>query len=319
MAGSFFSSMIWRIRIIRRVALLPVIAFLFLILPVSTAKAATPSEAYRAVIEVIAEVRLLHDANYSSAEDGVASIRPESRRPRHVLQMARTVLAKANMLATINGGGTAPVPPMPTREVTPGDVIEAVNKVSQVIAGLKSIYGVRGGPGSTPAPGKKNPNDVYAALHRLSSMIDGLGIPATVPNDVYQIADTIVFELESMAKRYGISSKPVMTKSAGKNPNDVYAHAFKLASAMRRLVQSRPNLAPAGGLTVPFKDTGKIKPEQVRYALNDLLAEIASMKIATGDLEEVRLAPIPSGTTPSNVYDRLTEALSLVERMADNA
>ncbi len=320
MAGNFFSWMLRRAcnNTTRCRAMLSGIVVLLLVLPISAAKAATPSEVYRAVSEVIAEVRLLHDANFSSADNGLTSIRPENRRPRHVLQMARTVLVKANLLATINGGGTSPVPPMPTREVTPSDVIEAVNEISQVVTGLKPIFGVQAAPGSTPAPGSKTPSDVYAALYQLSSMIERLGIPATVPNDVYQIADTIVFELKSIAKRYDIPLDTVAAKSAGKKPNDVYKRAFKLAAAMDNLIQTRPSLAPAGGIIMPFRETGMIKPEQVRYALNDILAEISAMKIALGDQEEVRPAPAPSGTTPSNVYDRLTEALRLVERMADN-
>jgi len=284
----------------------------------SMADAATPSDVFRAVNEVIVKARLLHDANLSDETMGDQSIEPTDRKPRHVLQLSRTVLDKANGLAVINGSTTVPVPPIPNREVKPDDVMESIKATSRVMAGLLPIFHVEAIVDTAAPAGKKSPNDVYAALYQLSAMIDGLGIPATVPNDVYRIADTIALELEDIVKQSG-STLPVLTgSSAGKTPKDVYDRAFELTDAVQRLLKKRPNLRPAGGFTTPQQHAGAIKPEHVRYVLNDLLAEIASMQVAGGNQKKIELASIASGRTPSDVYDRLTNAIALVEVMIAN-
>lgn len=282
----------------------------------SISEAATPTEVHNAVKKVIAKVRLLHDANFSNAD--APSIQPEGRKPRHVLQLSRTVLDKANTLATINGGATVSVPPMPSREVKPDDVLDSVHATDRVIAGLMPIFGVEAAADAVMPAGKKTPNDVYASLHQLSTMIDGLGIPATVPNDVYRISKTITLELTDMVQRSGLSMPAPPEASAGKKPQEVYDRAFDLAAALRQMLLKRPNFEPAGGLTEPQSHAGPIKPEQVRYVLNDLLAEVASMEVAAGYQKKIMLASVASGMTPSDVYDELTKALSLVEAMTSN-
>jgi len=265
---------------------------------------------------VIAKVRLLHDANFTKT--AAPPIQPEGRKPRHVLQLSRTVMDKANTLAMINGGNTVAVPPIPSREVKPDDVLDSVRATDQVIAGLLPIFGVEAAADAVAPVGKKTPNDVYAALYRLSKMIDGLGIPATVPNDVYRIAETIAQELKDMVRRSGLSLPIPPKASAGKKPQEVYDRAFDLAGAFQQMLRKQPDFAPAGGLAEPQIHKGPIKPEHVRYVLNDLLAEVASMQVAAGYQKKIVLTSVASGMTPSDVYDELTKALSLVEVMTSN-
>lgn len=118
----------------------------------STVEAATPTDVFQAVDHVIAKVRLLHGANFSDADAGVQSIRPTGRKPRHVLQFSRTILDKANTLASINRSTTAPVPPIPSREITPADVLASVEATDRVIAGLLPIFGVETMVDAAPAP-----------------------------------------------------------------------------------------------------------------------------------------------------------------------
>lgn len=293
-----------------------VAAFLVLVLPSSIAEAATPTDVFNAVDGVIAKVQRLHDANLSNGD--ASSIHPKGRKPRHVLQLSRTVLDKANTLAAINGGATIAVPPIPSREVKPDDVLEAVRALDRVISGLLPIFGAAAVADSTATGGKKTPNDVYEALYRLSKMIDGLGIPATVPNDVYRIAETITSELTDMVQRSGLSMPPPREASAGIKPKQVYDRAFDVADALQQFLQERQEFAPAGGLTKPQRHEGPIKPEHVRFVLNDLLAEIASMQVAAGHQKKIMLASVASGRTPSDVHDQLTKALALIEVMTTN-
>ncbi len=282
----------------------------------SLAEATTPTDVYRAVDEVITKVERLHHANFSNGDASL--IQPEGRKPRHVLQLSRTVLDKANTLAVINGSATFAVPPLPSREVKPADVLQSVRATDRVIAGLLPIFGVEAVADTATVDGKKTPNDVYAALNHLSKMIDGLGIPATVPNDVYRIAETITSELTDMAVRSGLSMPALPKASTGKKPNQVYDRAFDVADALQDFLQERPEFTPVGGLTEPQRHEGPIKPEHVRFVLNDLLAEIASIQVAAGHQKKIVLASAASGRTPSDVYDQLTKALALIEVMTTN-
>lgn len=295
------------------------VAIYLLAFPLLPAEATTPTEVFQAVSNVTAEIRLLHDANFTSAKNGAPSIHTENRKPRHVLQLARTVLMKANNLALINGGAMVPVLAMPAREITPGDVLAAVQLTTKVIEGLKPIFSISHKAEPVVANGKKTPSEVYAALYNLSEMIDELGIPATVPNDVHQIAETILLEVTAMARRHDVPVPSRKVASSGKTPKEVYERSFEIVGAFNRLIAKRPELAPKGGLTVPYRHSGAIKPAHVRYALNDLLAEVASMRVAMGDKSEVQLAPLVPGTTPSTVYDRITETLAIIEALTSHA
>ena len=284
----------------------------------SVTHAATPTDVFRAVDDVIAKVRLLHDANLSEADAGDQSIQPTDRKPRHVLQLSRTVLDKANGLAMINGGMVVPVPPIPNREVKPDDVLTSIEATDSVITSLLPIFHVEATANRAAPADKKTPNDVYAALYRLSALIDGLGIPATVPNDVYRIAETIISELVDIVEQSGMPMPARAPASTEKSPKDVYNRAFELTDSLQQLLEKRPDLVPDGGFTMPQQHKGKIKPEHVRYVLNDLLAEVASIHVAMGSQEKIVLASIASGRTPSDVYDQLTNAIALVEVMIAN-
>jgi hypothetical protein len=284
----------------------------------ATSYAITPTDVFRAVTEAQAEVRLLHDANFSSADAGLQVIKPENRRPRHVLQLARTVLRKANQLAFINGGVTVSEPAMPNREVLPEDVLAVVQTTMRQVRSLKPVFGVQATAQASSPSGTKSPNDVYAALYELSQMIDRLGIPVVVPNDVHQIAATIKSELALIAKAYDAPVPQSFSPSAAKTPKDVYARAFELFDAFGRLTAAHPELTPPGGLTIPYRQDGAIKPAHVAYALNDLLAEVGAMKIAGGDATPVRPVTMKGGMTPAHVYDRLSEALAVVEALSNH-
>ncbi|MGI9419507.1 MAG: hypothetical protein ACR2RA_16895 [Geminicoccaceae bacterium] len=210
------------------------------------------------------------------------------------------------------------MPSIPTREVKPDDVLDSVRATDRVISGMLPIFGVEAAADAATPAGKKTPNDVYAALFQLSKMIDGLGIPATVPNDVYRIAETISQELTDMVQRSGLSMPAPPEASAEKKPQEVYDSAFDLAVAFQQMLRKRPEFAPAGGLTGPQNHKGPIEPEHVRYVLNDLLAEVASMQAAAGSQKKVVLASVASGMTPSDVYDELVKSIALVEVMTSN-
>ncbi|MDH3659938.1 MAG: hypothetical protein OEU92_07905 [Alphaproteobacteria bacterium] len=293
-----------------RCAGLVVATALFLGPIASQATEITAADGFRAASDLVAEVRLLHDANYTTPP-GNKLLRKQTVYPRHVLQLARTVLRKANTLAWISGGETVLLGPMPTQMVRPSDVLEKLEATDWVIQGLKPIFGVAVEIAPAPLDASKTPNDVYAALYRLSQMIDGLGIPKTVPNDIYQLADAIVFELAIIRDHYGAPKVPLQPRDRGKDLRDVYGRVFVLADTLGQLAAARPELAPVGGVIRPSRRRG------VTYALNDILADVVEMRATTGRLDQAERGQVVSGMTPSHVYQRLDAALAIIRALAE--
>lgn len=294
-------------------------------------EATTSADVLRAVSDLTAEVRLLHDANFTAAPGKKVS-RSQTLHPRHVLQMTRTVQQKANTLAMLNGADIVAVGPMPTRKVKSADVMARIDAVAWVIDGMKPIFGVKAMIKPAPKREDATPNDVYSALHQLSQMIDGLGNPRTVPNDIYKIVDSIVFELEILARHYlkphqvgdqditghnGAWNADLRPERKTKTLRTIYNRTFALAEALDRLIASRPELAPNGGVLRPYRRRGIINADHVSYALNDVLADVVAMKATTGDLTLAQSKRLASGMTPDHVNSRLQDALRIVEMLTD--
>jgi len=319
-----------RSNLLRRLISLHGFVMILALLLSAAAEATVPADVLRRVSELQGEVRLLHDANFT-----VASAKPISRsqtlRPRHVLQLARTVQHKINTLAMLNGAETILVGPMPTRKISPADVLARIEAIAWVIEGVKSVVGVEALVEFAPRRANATPNDAYSALYQLSQMIDGLGNPRTVPNDLYNIVDSIVFELEILKHHHlkphqfwdqdlsddsGTSNVDLRPASNGKTLADIYDGTFALAEALDGLIASRPDLAPTGGILRPYRWRAIINADQVSYALNDVLADVVAMKATTGDLTLASSKRPASGMTPTHVYERLQDAMRIVALLA---
>ena len=67
-----------------------------------------------------------------------------------------------------------------------------------------------------------------------------------------------------------------------------------------------------GGVVLLSKPDGSITPAHVMDALNNVLAEVGAIKEKIGVSEPTKYAALKSGQTPSNVYDSIEYAISLV-------
>ena len=161
----------------------------------------TPDDVYRVTGMINGELELLHESNDSMPTVDMNTPDLTRRRPRHVLQKAREVLLKVQLLRKINGLPESDLPPMPLREVRPADVKKMVDLIKQDIVALRPVFGVTKSPISVPRPSGKRPTDVYPDLARASARLDGLGIPRIVPNDVYRVALTIIGDLGNLDRR----------------------------------------------------------------------------------------------------------------------
>ena len=151
----------------------------------------TPNNVYRVVDAIHADLALFHDASSLTPAVTEAQHSLTPRRPRHVLQKAREVMVKVQLLRKINGLPDTEMPLMPARDIRPSDVLRLVERIHEDLAELRPIFGVGGSPDTIAKPSGKTPSDVYHSLYHVSAQLDGLGIPRVVPNDVYRVALTV--------------------------------------------------------------------------------------------------------------------------------
>jgi hypothetical protein len=276
----------------------------------------TPSDVYQVVDIVNSELALLHKANNSTPV--IDRIAPElaPRQPRHVLQKAREVMLKVQLLRKINDLPESALPPMPLREVRPADVKKMVDLIKQDIVALRPVFGVTESPIPVPRPTGKRPTDVYADLARATAKLDGLGIPSIVPNDVYRVALTIIGDLEIVRRARGLTVPvPMKSGSKDKQPGDVYAKAFELLQALKSLTSENPDFEISGGVVLLNRRSGRIEPGHVMDLLNNILAELSAIKVKVEGGSFTAFAPPQAGKTPSHVYDAVSNALVLAETL----
>lgn len=281
------------------------------------AQGITPSHVYQVVDNINGELALLHESNGSKSRTDKKAPALTKRRPRHVIQKAREVLLKVQALRKINGLAAKSVPTLPVREVRPADVKNIVTRVLGDIRELRAKFGV-----SKPSPAAslttgKTPTDVYGNLLRTGLQLDGLGIPRIVPNDVHQVALTIISDIEMIRAARGLTKKVAFKGGTKrKKPKHVFQHSFKLMQAIKNLSEKKFDFAVPGGVVLPNNRSGRIKPGHVIDLLNKVLAEIAAIKVKLGVTTPTVLAPAQSGKTPSNVFDAVNTALFMVETLS---
>lgn len=279
-------------------------------LPASAATI-TPNDVYQVTEDIRQELTLLLKADLA---DTASPPLPDTTglRPRHVMQRGQELLQKLATLRQINGLPATPPPPLPVREVSPEDVKGVVDAILRDIRELRGRYEVTVTPEPAPKPNDKNPNHVYANISRMTAMVDRLGVPAVVPNDVFQFSEAMRMGALDLHKRLDGRPPAAVTRSTGRKPSDVFAHLHDLIEALEALVERRPSLAIPGGITDPKEKTGSITPSDVLELLEIVTADIGALKAKVGSTEPIKLPPPPSGRTPTHSYDSISETIMLI-------
>ena len=275
----------------------------------------TPTHVYQVATDVFNEVALFHKANHSKAMVDKEAPALTPRAPRHVIQKAREIMVKTQTLRWINNLPQNSVPPVPARNITPGDVIKMLKDVKAAMADLRPKFGIVQKLKPSPMPSKKSPTDVYALLTKISEQVDGLGIPPSLPNDVYQLALTIIGDIKLIRKKAGKNEKiEIEFVSKGKKPGHVFNYGYTLLTDIKSLSET-PAYAIKGGVVMPNKRTGRITPGNVAELLNNVLADVAALKIKAGIKVPTHYAGPQAGKTPTNVFDALGAAHKMLKTL----
>ena len=278
-----------------------------------------PSDVYQVVESVNAELAALVDASAAAgaappADTTAPPLTP--RQPRHVVQKAREVLLKLEALRALNGLPEHPVPPFPMDEAVPADSKRMADAIYHDILELRAKFNVTAMVQPAALVPGKTPTDVYAALQRASDGLNRLGVPRTVPNDVFRVAVMIVKDLETIATA---RDRPLPTLAPSpirdSTPDHSYLKTYEVLEHLKAKVDADPALMMRGGIVLPNRRPPPLTPAHVLDLENNLLAELGSIKATLGIRTPSVVPPLVHGKTPSDTVDLLTRALALVDAL----
>lgn len=277
------------------------------------AQSAKPADVLVVVETVGYQIERLYEATLKKVP-ATAALNLTPRRPRHVYSKAREVFTKTQMLRQLNGLPENSLPPLPAGEITPGDVRALVMLVSRDVTSVLPAYWAQA---SDAVPKKRvsaTPTDVYQGLHKLSQQLDGLGLPAVVPNDVHRIARMISAGLADVYRaRSGKAFANLSRGNAqGKSPVDAYNEGYAFLVALKAFTETTEGADLPGGIVLPNRPSGRITPTAVMELANTIYADLGSLKVVSGASMDGGLAKPSAGMTPSNVYDEFLLAQNVL-------
>lgn len=295
-------------------------AFWMVVCASAAAAQGTKSDQVFQVTEtIVLELQQLNGENFSSAQ--AAASYNEDTMPRHVYFLARDQWRKVQLLRFMNGLETHNLDVVSIRKITPRQVKGLVDQLLLQVRDLRPAYGL---PESTVAAAEvsgKMPKDVYGSLLRISAELDALGVPATVPNDVFLVAQTVTQALKPIARKQGVDTDMVdyLPLEAGRTPADTYNAAHQLLKSLKQLSEAKPEFAVEGGIIVPKAQEGNISPTDVMLLLSRMLADVVAVMEAAKAAFVLEYAPYEGGKTPSDVFRAINQAQMLVFSMSKSS
>lgn len=293
------------------------VVFLFLSPAVNAQQKITPSHVLQVVDNTVAELALLLDANFSdpSVPDPVTI---KGKRPRHVIQKARQILLKVQLLKDINGLPVKDLEPIAVREIRPADVKGWVDQLLASVRDLRVPYKVTTAPRAAQLVDKKTPSDVFQRLLQAEAMVERLELPATVPNDVYRVALSVVSDMRAVAEKAGVTETIAWEgrTASGKTPNDIYNVSYVLLEALRDLTSYNEALKIPGGIAMPQQKVGRLTPGDVIEIQNMVLAELSSIKFKIKATEPTKVFGPQAGKTPSDTFVAVQAAQEYADLMS---
>ncbi|MEO9896769.1 MAG: hypothetical protein ABJD13_12170 [Paracoccaceae bacterium] len=274
----------------------------------------TPNEVFQRTETVLAMLGKMNESNFTTVPTQSGTGEPAL--PRHVLQTGRDVWRKMQLLRFMNGLPTKSMPELEVKTISPGVVKSFVDALYVEAEALLPAYGIMDAQQDTSLPSGKTPSDVLNSLKQVSASLDSLGIPATVPNDVFQLAETVRNDMVSLAEGIGLSNvENVMSQvplSEGRSPADAYDASIDLLQDIKALTEMSAQYAAKGGIDVPQKRPQSITPTDVMRVLGRARADINAVKVKAGARKAGRSAPYTGGRTPSDVHRSIEQARAVV-------
>ncbi len=286
-----------------------------------------PSDVYHVVDAINTQLSFMLATSGGNPNSIVVRPLPAPRQPRHVVQKAREVMLKLQRLRTLNGLPETPLPLFSTTETTLGDSKKILDQILHDVLDLRhkfiesesieNIINIDNKVTNFVAFTKdKTPMDIYLNLQHTNDLLDALGLPKTMPNDVYRLAVMINHDLETiLIARHRILPPTLGSPSRGKVPDDTYAQGYQVLDRLRAKLNNDKNLSIRGGIVLPNRPQPPLTPGDVLDLENNMLAELGAIKTKVGVTAPTTIPPLIHGKTPSDVFDLMTRAEALVDAL----
>ena len=240
----------------------------------------TPNHVFQrteAVYNVLSE---LSKANFSTLPKETR--KTEAAQPRHVLQLAREVARKTQLLRFINGLPTTSPSAIPVRVVAPADVKQVIDITYEQLLDLLPAYGVTELPSDPSLPSGKTPTDVYVRLISLSLAIDSLGIPATVPTDVHQLAQSVLLDTIQLARASGMGAVEdvvdAVPPAAGQLPKDAFENVSSFIAELETYVSGSIKSINHVAASVSSKTTEMVTSfAEQTFGINEIASAVMAL------------------------------------------
>lgn len=285
--------------------------------PVSAhAAGATPSAVLQRAMLISEQVARLLEADF--ADPSISEHETVAARPRHVYQFALKTSDAVQMLRRLNGHAVRPTPPTPPRDVTPAEVLALLETVIDDLAGLGEAYSVTL---PTALPGAREaitPAEVMARLRGNLDAFERLGLPPTLPNDVYRNALALREVMGEVARLKGAGKRANVVKVMVATPTEAMAELAGLSQDLAELIARHPDIAPPGGAFAPPAppQDRPVRPADVLTAANFVLADAWAVAVRAGVTTALEMPPEQSGRTPADVRNTLAEARAIVRQIS---
>ena len=235
----------------------------------------TPSDVYRATLDMIAEIEILRKATGVAGDTREMEIR-EDQAPIYAYAKSLEVMEKTARVQRRLGMIPVDVGSIPVKRITADDVHRSVRDVIGELRRIKRQLVV--GDRIQPAPfaGGKTSSLVYKNLGDASYLLDGLVGRPTTPNDVHMHVLRVQDEMKSIATTMEapLDSDPPVVEGA-KEPRDV---AQQVLRATYKVINLQARLGMDAS-SVPRLVLADVTPAEVFDAANILLAEVARIKV----------------------------------------
>jgi len=282
------------------------------------AQTVKPDHVLQVTETVIQELQALNEENFTQASSVARPTTPAM--PRHVLFLARDRWRKVQLLRFMNGLETHGLDDVVVHQITPGEVKALVDQLLRETRELRPAYGLAKSDLDAAMTSGKKPVDVYGSLIQVSAELQSLGVPATVPNDVYRVALTVSHSLEQIAEKQGVKvDLSGLEPEQGRTPVDAYRGALGLLQDLQTLTTDHNTYTVPGGVAIPDEKSKGISPDDVILVLSRALADVMAIMHVTQTASALTYAPYVGGKTPSDVYYEIKRAQHIISSLNDKA
>lgn len=151
---------------------------------------------------------------------------------------------------------------------------------------------------------------LFCALYLYLLVAPTWAVTTVTPSHVYQASETLINEINALRQALGVRDYPPNPElQSDRSPIHVYAKSLEVLLKLI-WIEQKYSISPSPLGQIPVK---AVVPEDVLNNVNMLLEEVRRIKQALDIQTPVRTAKLETNKTPSDVYDKISLASTLLD------